>query len=44
MLARGFDGELPKDEKIKNDRKYWIISLCVPLLALFVLLITLQLG
>ena len=44
MLARGFDGELPKDEKIKNDRKYWIISLCIPLLALFVLLITLQLG
>lgn len=44
MLARGFNGELPKDIKITNDRKYWIFALVIPLLALIVLLLTLQLG
>jgi hypothetical protein len=44
MLARGFNGELPKDIKITNDRKYWISALVIPLLALIVLLLTLQLG
>jgi cobalt/nickel transport system permease protein len=44
MLARGFNGELPKDTKITNDRKYWIFALVIPLLALIVLLLTLQLG
>jgi cobalt/nickel transport system permease protein len=44
MLARGFNGELPKDLKITNDRKYWISALVIPLLALIVLLLTLQLG
>jgi hypothetical protein len=44
MLARGFNGELPKDLKISNDRKYWISALVIPLLALLVLLLTLQFG
>jgi cobalt/nickel transport system permease protein len=44
MLARGFNGELPKDIKITNDRKYWIFALVIPLLALILLLLTLQLG
>lgn len=44
MLARGFNGELPKDIKIANDKRYWFTSLAIPLLALLVLLLTLQLG
>jgi cobalt/nickel transport system permease protein len=43
MLARGFNGELPKDLMVRDDKKYWILSLAIPALALLVLLITLQL-
>ena len=39
MIARGYQGDLPKEDQIDNNPTYWIISLSVPLIALVVALV-----
>ena len=39
MIARGYQGELPKEDEIDNNPTYWIISLSIPLIALVVALV-----
>ena len=40
MLARGFNGELPKESKAKNSGKYWITALTIPFIAAVILFTT----
>jgi cobalt/nickel transport system permease protein len=39
MIARGYQGDLPKEDQIDNNPYYWIISLSIPLIALVVALV-----
>jgi hypothetical protein len=39
MIARGYQGDLPKEDQIDNNPKYWFISLSIPLIALVVALV-----
>lgn len=36
MIARGYQGDLPKEAQIPNNPRYWVISLCVPFFALVI--------
>jgi cobalt/nickel transport system permease protein len=36
MIARGYQGDLPKEAQIPNNLRYWVIALCVPFLALVI--------
>ena len=36
MIARGYQGDLPKEAQISNNPRYWVISLCVPFFALVI--------
>lgn len=44
MIARGYQGDLPKEARVSNDRKYWVIALSVPCLALALSIINSRLG
>ena len=40
MIARGYQGDLPKEAAVPNHLKYWMIALCVPALALVIALLS----
>jgi cobalt/nickel transport system permease protein len=40
MIARGYQGDLPKPEKINNSARYWAIGLAVPFIALIISLLS----
>lgn len=40
MIARGYQGVLPREAVVPNNLKYWVISLCVPALALVIALLS----
>lgn len=40
MIARGYQGDLPKEAVVPNHLKYWMIALCVPALALVIALLS----
>ena len=44
MIARGYQGDLPKEEKIANYPKHWVIALSIPTLAAVILLSSRLLG
>ena len=44
MIARGYQGDLPKTEKINNSAKYWAIGLAVPFIALIISLLSRWVG
>jgi cobalt/nickel transport system permease protein len=44
MIARGYQGDLPKEARVSNDRKHWVIALSVPCLALFISILNSRLG
>ena len=44
MIARGYQGELPRTEKINNSAKYWAIGLAVPFIALIISLLSRWVG
>lgn len=44
MIARGYQGDLPKETRVSNDRKYWVIALSVPCLALALSILNSRLG
>ena len=44
MIARGYQGDLPKTEKINNSARYWAIGLAVPFIALIISLLSRWVG
>jgi cobalt/nickel transport system permease protein len=44
MIARGYQGELPRTEKINNSARYWVIGLAVPFIALVISLLSRWVG
>jgi cobalt/nickel transport system permease protein len=44
MIARGYQGELPRTEKINNSARYWVIGLAVPFIALIISLLSRWVG
>jgi cobalt/nickel transport system permease protein len=44
MIARGYQGELPRTEKIDNSARYWVIGLAVPFIALIISLLSRWVG
>jgi cobalt/nickel transport system permease protein len=44
MIARGYQGELPRTEKINNSVRYWVIGLAVPFIALIISLLSRWVG
>ena len=44
MIARGYQGDLPKTEKIINSARYWVIGLAVPFIALIISLLSRWVG
>jgi cobalt/nickel transport system permease protein len=44
MIARGYQGELPKEEKVTNYPKHWVIALAIPTFALVISLTSRLLG
>ena len=44
MIARGYQGELPRTEKINNSARYWAIGLAVPFIALIISLLSRWVG
>ncbi len=44
MIARGYQGELPKTEKINNSTRYWVIGLAVPFITLIISLLSRWVG
>jgi cobalt/nickel transport system permease protein len=44
MIARGYQGDLPKEEKVANYPKHWVIALAIPTLAVVILLSSRLLG
>jgi hypothetical protein len=44
MIARGYQGDLPKEEKVANYPKHWVIALSIPTLAAVILLSSRLLG
>ena len=44
MIARGYQGELPRTEKINNSAWYWVIGLAVPFIALIISLLSRWVG
>lgn len=44
MIARGYQGDLPKEERVANHPKDWIIALSIPALALAISLLSNWLG
>ena len=44
MIARGYQGDLPKTEKIINSARYWAIGLAVPFIALIISLLSRWVG
>jgi cobalt/nickel transport system permease protein len=44
MIARGYQGDLPKPEKINNSARYWAIGLAVPFIALIISLLSRWVG
>jgi hypothetical protein len=44
MIARGYLGDLPKEERVPNNPKYWVVALSIPTLALVISLLSRWLG
>jgi cobalt/nickel transport system permease protein len=44
MIARGYQGDLPKTEKINNSARNWAIGLAVPFIALIISLLSRWVG
>jgi cobalt/nickel transport system permease protein len=44
MIARGYQGDLPKEEKVANYPKHWVIALAIPTLAVLISLSSRLLG
>ena len=44
MIARGYQGDLPKEERVPNSPKYWVTALSIPTLALVISLLSRWLG
>jgi cobalt/nickel transport system permease protein len=44
MIARGYQGDLPKTEKINYSARYWAIGLAVPFIALIISLLSRWVG
>lgn len=40
MIARGYQGDLPKEAAVPNHLRYWMTALCVPALALVITLLS----
>jgi hypothetical protein len=44
MIARGYQGDLPKEEKVANYPKHWVVALSIPTLAVLISLPSRLLG
>ena len=44
MIARGYQGDLPKEGKVANYPKHWLTALSIPTLALVISLLSRWLG